>query len=50
LQQEGVSEAVIADSERIVRAEFEALHKQLVLSKQKNALLLETLRQLEVLP
>ncbi|CAD6206320.1 unnamed protein product [Miscanthus lutarioriparius] len=47
LQQEGVSEADIADSERIVRAEFEALHKQLVLSKQKNALLLETLRQLE---
>jgi len=38
------------ESEMIVRAEFEALHKQLVLSKQKHALLLETLRQLEVLP
>ena len=50
LQQEGVSEAAIADSEKIVRAEFEALHKQLVLSKQKHALLVETLRQLEVLP
>ncbi|AQK63602.1 Oxysterol-binding protein-related protein 1C [Zea mays] len=47
LQQEGVSEAAIADSERIVREEFEALHKQLVLAKQKHALLLETLRQLE---
>ncbi|RLN18804.1 oxysterol-binding protein-related protein 1C [Panicum miliaceum] len=47
LQQEGVSEAAIADSEKIVRAEFEALHKQLVLSKQKYALLVETLRQLE---
>jgi len=47
LQQEGVSEAAIADSEKIVRAEFEALHKQLVLSKQKHALLVETLRQLE---
>jgi hypothetical protein len=47
LQQEGVSEAAIAESEKIVRAEFEALHKQLVLSKQKYALLVETLRQLE---
>ncbi|KAG8062264.1 hypothetical protein GUJ93_ZPchr0003g18335 [Zizania palustris] len=47
LQQEAVSEAAIADSERIVRTEFEALHKQLVLLKQKQALLLETLRQLE---
>ncbi|AQK63604.1 Oxysterol-binding protein-related protein 1C [Zea mays] len=34
-------------SERIVREEFEALHKQLVLAKQKHALLLETLRQLK---
>ncbi|CAL4943952.1 unnamed protein product [Urochloa decumbens] len=47
LQQEGVSEAAIADSERIVRAEFEALHKQLALAKQKHVLLVETLRQLE---
>uniref|UniRef100_A0ACD5ZZM1 Uncharacterized protein n=1 Tax=Avena sativa TaxID=4498 RepID=A0ACD5ZZM1_AVESA len=47
LQQEGVSEAAIADSEKIVRAEFEALHKQLVLLKQKQALLLDTLRHLE---
>lgn len=47
LQQEGVSEAAIADSERIVREEFEALHKQLVLLKQKQALLLDTLRHLE---
>ncbi|CAN6298100.1 unnamed protein product [Urochloa humidicola] len=47
LQQEGVSEAAIADSESIVRAEFESLHKQLALAKQKHALLVETLRQLE---
>ncbi|CAN6287108.1 unnamed protein product [Urochloa humidicola] len=47
LQQEGVSEAAIADSEMIVRAEFEALHKQLALAKQKHVLLVETLRQLE---
>ncbi|XP_037482390.1 oxysterol-binding protein-related protein 1C-like, partial [Triticum dicoccoides] len=48
LQQEGVSDAAIADSERIVREEFEALHKQLVLLKQKQALLLDTLRHLEI--
>uniref|UniRef100_A0A0E0D5D1 PH domain-containing protein n=1 Tax=Oryza meridionalis TaxID=40149 RepID=A0A0E0D5D1_9ORYZ len=47
LQQEGVSEAAIADSERIVRTEFEVLHKQLMLLKQKQTLLLDTLRQLE---
>ncbi|XP_037467232.1 oxysterol-binding protein-related protein 1C-like [Triticum dicoccoides] len=47
LQQERVSDAAIADSERIVREEFEALHKQLVLLKQKQALLLDTLRHLE---
>ncbi|VAI01498.1 unnamed protein product [Triticum turgidum subsp. durum] len=47
LQQEGVSDAAVADSERIVREEFEALHKQLVLLKQKQALLLDTLRHLE---
>uniref|UniRef100_A0A0E0KI01 PH domain-containing protein n=1 Tax=Oryza punctata TaxID=4537 RepID=A0A0E0KI01_ORYPU len=44
LQQEGVSEAAIADSERIVRTEFEVLHKQLVLLKQKQTLLLDTLQ------
>jgi oxysterol-binding protein 1 len=49
LQQEGVSEAAIADSEAIVRAEFESLHKQLVLLRQKHALLVDTLRHLEVL-
>jgi oxysterol-binding protein 1 len=49
LQQEGVSEAAIADSEAIVRAEFESLHKQLMLLRQKHTLLVDTLRQLEVL-
>uniref|UniRef100_A0A0D9ZC71 PH domain-containing protein n=1 Tax=Oryza glumipatula TaxID=40148 RepID=A0A0D9ZC71_9ORYZ len=44
LQQEGVSEAAIADSERIVRTEFEVLHKQLMLLKQKQTLLLDTLQ------
>jgi oxysterol-binding protein 1 len=48
LQQEGVSESAIADSEAIVRAEFESLHKQLMLLRQKHTLLVDTLRQLEV--
>ncbi|XP_037462592.1 oxysterol-binding protein-related protein 1C-like [Triticum dicoccoides] len=48
LQQEGVSDAAIADSERIVREEFEALHKHLVLLKQKQTLLLDMLRHLEI--
>lgn len=48
LQQEGVSEAAIQDSEQIMRAEFAALQNQLVALKQKQSLLVDTLRQLEV--
>lgn len=47
LLEEGVSEAAIQDSEQIMRAEFTALQSQLVLLKQKQWLLIDTLRQLE---
>ncbi|XP_058089686.1 oxysterol-binding protein-related protein 1C-like isoform X2 [Magnolia sinica] len=47
LLEEGVSEAAIQDSEQIMRNEFAALQNQLVLLKQKQSLLIDTLRQLE---
>ncbi|XP_022768236.1 oxysterol-binding protein-related protein 1C-like isoform X2 [Durio zibethinus] len=47
LLQEGVSESAIQDSEQIMRSEFAALQSQLVLLKQKQWLLIDTLRQLE---
>ncbi|XP_072971492.1 oxysterol-binding protein-related protein 1C-like [Typha angustifolia] len=47
LQEDGVSEAAILDSEQIMRSEFAALQNQLMFLKQKHALLLDTLRQLE---
>ncbi|XVF64636.1 hypothetical protein PTKIN_Ptkin09bG0183800 [Pterospermum kingtungense] len=47
LMQEGVSESAIQDSEQIMRTEFAALQNQLVLLKQKQWLLIDTLRQLE---
>ncbi|KAK8965917.1 Oxysterol-binding protein-related protein 1C [Platanthera guangdongensis] len=47
LQEEGVSEAAILDSEQIVRCEFSGLQRQLAIFKQKQYLLIETLRQLE---
>ncbi|XP_059630814.1 oxysterol-binding protein-related protein 1C-like isoform X2 [Cornus florida] len=47
LQEEGVSETAIQDSEQIMRSEFAALQNQLMLLKQKHWLLLDTLRQLE---
>lgn len=48
LLEEGVTEAAIQDSEQIMRSEFAALQNQLVLLKQKQLLLIDTLRQLEV--
>ena len=48
LMQEGVSESAIQDSEQIMRTEFTAFQNQLVLHKQKQWLLIDTLRQLEV--
>lgn len=48
LMEEGVSEAAIQDSEQIMRNEFAALQTQLTLLKQKQARLIDTLRQLEV--
>ncbi|CAG7881468.1 unnamed protein product [Brassica rapa] len=44
---EGVSELAIQDCEQIMRSEFSALQSQLVLLKQKQWLLIDTLRQLE---
>lgn len=48
LQEEGVNELVIQDAEQIIRTEFSVLQNQLVALKQKQSLLLDTLRQLEV--
>uniref|UniRef100_A0A6N2LTV4 PH domain-containing protein n=2 Tax=Salix TaxID=40685 RepID=A0A6N2LTV4_SALVM len=47
LQEEGVREEVIQESEQIMRSEFAALQNQRVLLKQKQWLLTDTLRQLE---
>lgn len=47
LQEEGVSEAAIQDSEQIMRNELSALQGQLAILKQKQLLLTDTLRQLE---
>lgn len=49
LLEEGVNEAAIQDSEQIMRNEFAALQSQLVLLKQKQWVLIDTLRQLEVM-
>ncbi|CAN8246912.1 unnamed protein product [Cochlearia groenlandica] len=47
LADEGISELAIQDCEQIMRSEFSALQSQLVLLKQKQWLLIDTLRQLE---
>lgn len=47
LLDEGVSEDAIQESEDIMRDEFSALHKHLVVLKQRQLLLIDTLRQLE---
>lgn len=49
LLEEGVSETAIQESEEIMRNEFLVLHNQLVILKQKQMLLFETLRNLEVI-
>jgi hypothetical protein len=43
-----VREELILDSEQIMRSEFAALQNQIVLLKQKQWLLIDTLRHLEV--
>ena len=48
LLDDSVSEAAIQESEQIMRSEFAALQNQLLLFKQKQWLLMDTLRQLEV--
>ncbi|KAL5820924.1 hypothetical protein ACOSQ3_022806 [Xanthoceras sorbifolium] len=47
LLEEGLSETAIQDVEQIMRTEFSALHSHLVVLKQKQMLLVDTLRQLE---
>uniref|UniRef100_A0A1D1XJ99 Oxysterol-binding protein-related protein 1C n=1 Tax=Anthurium amnicola TaxID=1678845 RepID=A0A1D1XJ99_9ARAE len=47
LLEESVGEAAIQDCEQIMRSEFFLLQNQLVLFKQKQFLLIDTLRQLE---
>lgn len=47
LLDEGVSEDAIQESEDIMRDEFSGLHKHLVVLKQRQLLLIDTLRQLE---
>lgn len=47
LMDEGLSEEAIKESEQIMRDEFSLLHNHLVVLKQKQALLVDTLRQLE---
>ena len=48
LMEEGVSEEAIRDSEQIMKNEYAALQNQLLLLKQKQVALIDTLRQLEV--
>lgn len=48
LMEEGVNEAAIQDSEQIMRSEFSKLQNQLLILKQKQALLIDTMRHLEV--
>ncbi|XP_057972463.1 oxysterol-binding protein-related protein 1C-like [Malania oleifera] len=47
LLEEGVIEAAIQDSEQIMKSEFSVMQNHLVVLKQKQLLLLDTLRQLE---
>lgn len=48
LLSEGVSETAIQDTENIMKTEFAALQNQLLLLKQKQWQLIDTLRHLEV--
>lgn len=48
LVEEGLTEEAIQESEQIMRTEFAGLQTQLTLLKQKQWLLIDTLRQLEV--
>ncbi|KAJ8618891.1 hypothetical protein MRB53_015077 [Persea americana] len=47
LQEEGLNEAAIQDCEQIMRNEFVVMQNQLMILKQKQSLLMDTLRQLE---
>ncbi|CAN6466928.1 unnamed protein product [Victoria cruziana] len=47
LQEERVNDTAILDCEQIMRTEFSALQNQLILLRQKQSILIDTLRQLE---
>ncbi|PSS36076.1 Oxysterol-binding protein-related protein like [Actinidia chinensis var. chinensis] len=47
LLEEGLREAAIHDSEQIMKNEFSCMHTHLLLLKQKQLLLIDTMRQLE---
>ncbi|KAL5567407.1 hypothetical protein UlMin_030571 [Ulmus minor] len=47
LVEEGVGEAAIQESEQIMREELSEIHKHIVVLKQKQSLLVDTLRNLE---
>lgn len=49
LLQEGVNEDIVKDCESIVQSEFSELQNQFLALQRKHVLLLDTLRQLEVL-
>ncbi|KAJ8773411.1 hypothetical protein K2173_028588 [Erythroxylum novogranatense] len=48
LQEEGIRAAAIQDCDQIMRSEFTALQNQIVVLKQKQSLLIDKMRQLEV--
>ena len=49
LSQEGVSESAIQDSEQIMKSEFTRMHNQLMVLKQRQVILVDSLRHLEVI-
>lgn len=49
LLQEGVSESAILDSELIMRSEFNRMHNELMVLKQRQEILVDALRNLEVI-
>lgn len=49
LSMEGIPESAIQDSEQIMKNEFNKMHSQLVVLKQRQVILVDALRHLEVI-
>lgn len=49
LSEEGISESAIQDSEQIMKSEFTKMHSQLMVLKQRQVILVDALRHLEVI-